>query len=285
MPLFSSERIFKLTASDAYLVKLAIGVVRNFLNYILHHDVCPEYADDVDSARAVCDQALDQIPSINAAWADAPGDFNVAARTLYCPDTERDSFYHGHEPMPQRRATIIFMATVATMDQDTVDAVVAANKTNAIKLVDTAEQAFEIVALHEPDEVATRNYLGVKDPTAGALGTIDPCGVVVLKPTFIQNGWDRGSPEYVASTLTWERLVLNQQVMRHLVVGMKLRLVVCTLNMGIKFIKEIIEICPSYYTFLPQELMLAYKEPIPSTRPARSADDPDVEDAEDADVV
>lgn len=285
LTLRSSERIFKLAGSDMRLIKMAVDLVQNFLNYVLHHDVCPEYASNIHEARAVCDQALDQISRIYGVWKDIPGDFNVAAQTLYCPSDE-DAFTAyswggASETMDRKRAIIVFMATIATMDYDVFDAVNTARASNAIEVVDTVDGAFEIVELRDPSQEILHQYRGVKDPTSGVPGTIDPCGVVVLKPTTIQDGWDTGhGPAVGPSTSAQENIILNCSVMRHLIAGMKVKLVVCTLNIGIKFIKEFKEVYPSYYTFLPQELMLGYKEPVPNTRPAPSADDLDAEDEE-----
>jgi len=264
---------------------MAVDVVQNFLNYVLCHDVCPEYATNIREAKAVCDQAIDQISRIYGIWSDAPGDFGVAGQTLYCYDYEDASatnYYDGAVvTMDPRRAKIVFMAYVASMDEESFTAFNKARISNTVEVVDTVEQSFEILELQEPSEDLIRLYRGVKDPATGVPGTIDPCGVAVLKPITIQDGWDVSpSPRLSPGTETPDNIVLNCSVMRHLLVGMKVRLVVCTLNTGIKFIKEFKEVYPSYYVFLPQELMLTYKEPVSNERPAPSADDLDAEEAQ-----
>lgn len=262
---------------------MAADLVQNFLNYVLHHDVCPEYADNIHQAKAVCDQALDQIPRIFGIWQAIPGDFSIAAQTLYCrkEGEEASPYYLGgaNKRMDHKRATVVFMATVATMDSDSVEAVCAASASNAIQVVDTAEGAFEILELRDPSEEVLQLYRGVKDPASGAPGTIEPCGLIVLKPITIQDGWDTGlCTDPVCGDGAQESLIINCSIMRYLMVGMKVKLVVCTLNIGIKFIKELKEVCPSYYTFLPQELMLNYREPVPNERPAPGMDDLEAED-------
>lgn len=274
-----------LVGSDLHLIKTTVDLVQNFLNYVLHHDVCPEYSADIRQAKGICDQALDQIPRIFGIWRDVPGDFSTAAQTLFCHGEEMEFtvYYSGgaKESMDRKRAVVVVMATLATMDDVSFDLVRKTWAANAIQVVEEVEQAFEIVELRQPSDEVVRLYLGVKDPASGVPGSIEPCGHVVLKPTTIQDGWDTGLFTSLAPGIgDQETLVLERSIMRYLIAGMKLKLVVCTLNIGVKFIKEFKEIHPSYYTFLPQELMLNYKEPIPSLRPAPSVEDPDVEDAQ-----
>lgn len=64
-------------------VKQVCAVIRNFLNYVLAHGVCPEYTKDVLAARKVCELAEKELWSIKQVQNLLPGDFNVAASTLY----------------------------------------------------------------------------------------------------------------------------------------------------------------------------------------------------------
>ncbi|KAL1845210.1 hypothetical protein VTK73DRAFT_868 [Phialemonium thermophilum] len=279
---FFSDRVITLASSNLAIVEVAVSVVQNFLNYVLYHDVCPEYAADIMRAKRVCDQARDQIPRLFALWDDLPGDFHAAARALYGTD-DRDEGASGsrrYEAMESRRARIVFWASIATMDKDVIDNVRAAKHSGGVRVVETVEQTFEIEEFRDPSDETLQKYYGVKDPASGAPGTMDPCGTVVLQTTTIQEGWDRPSADGERQGAVQEELLLNQKVRRHLVVGMKLKLVLCTLNVGVKFIREVKDIYPSYYTFLPQELMLHYKEPVPNDRPAPSAEDLDAQDAE-----
>lgn len=64
-------------------IKQVCAVIRNFLNYILSHGVCPEYTKDVLAARKICDTAEKELWAIRQLQPLLPGDFNVAASTLY----------------------------------------------------------------------------------------------------------------------------------------------------------------------------------------------------------
>lgn len=65
------------------LVDMATGTIRNFLNYILYHNVCPEHHSNILSAQAICDLARVEIWDALQATRLAPGDFNTACSTLF----------------------------------------------------------------------------------------------------------------------------------------------------------------------------------------------------------
>lgn len=74
---------------DEKEVKQVTSVIKNFLNYVLAHGVCPEYVKDVLAARKICDLAEKELWSIKQVQYLLPGDFNIAASTLY------GGFYEG----------------------------------------------------------------------------------------------------------------------------------------------------------------------------------------------
>ena len=68
---------------DSEVRKTAIGVLRNFYNYLLCHDVCPEYREQIVAARKVCDIAEGELPKLRQASHGLPGDFDKACSTLF----------------------------------------------------------------------------------------------------------------------------------------------------------------------------------------------------------
>lgn len=58
-------------------------MIRNFLNYLLHHDVCPEYKDQVYAARSLLDQADRELWLCVRAGRSLPGAFNTACSELF----------------------------------------------------------------------------------------------------------------------------------------------------------------------------------------------------------
>jgi hypothetical protein len=283
--LSSSERIFKLAGTDMCLIKTAADVVENFLNYILHHDVCPEYAEDVRKAKAICRDALDQITRCFRATWESPGDLSIACSTLFDHgkrkvfDPDSSSVRYN---MPLAQAQRVFFASLAV--HHFLFQQLGGKDIGSIEVVDEVKQTFEVTEIRPPDEQQTQAYLGVKD-MKGETGGIQPCGRLTLKPVDIEDGHDKGSSTGPAPNIgDEEEFVLDWSVLEHLTVSMKLKLVICILDNGFKFIKAFTDIRPRYYTFLPQELMLNYKEPVANEREAPSVTNPNagVEDAADA---
>ena len=73
---------------------------------------------------------------------------------------------------------------------------------------------------------------------------------------------------------------MEEETLKLFKLGMKMTLKVCGLNVGLKFIKTIRRLVPSFHTYLPQELMTGYKVPEPNERPA-----PSIYDVEEDDVL
>lgn len=269
------------------VIKLAADVVENFLNYVLHHDVCPEYADDVKKAKAICRESLDQISRCFQVTWEGPGDFNIACsalldhgkRRVFDPDSTSDEY-----SMPVEHAQRVFYASVAV--HSFLFQRMGGKPLKNLEAVDEVKQAFEVVDIREPDEQQAQTYLGVRD-IKGETGKVKPCGKLTLRAIDLDDGWDKGSFSGPAPGIgDQEEFVLDCAVLQHMTVGMKLKLAVCIVDTGFKFIKAFTDVRPRYYTFLPQELMMNYKEPVPNEREAPSVANPDVgvEDAADAKV-
>ncbi|EEP80355.1 predicted protein [Uncinocarpus reesii 1704] len=64
-------------------VDLVTSTIKNFLNYILYHEVCPEFKENIMAARSICDLAKDQLWKIQQLNTAAPGNFNMACSTLF----------------------------------------------------------------------------------------------------------------------------------------------------------------------------------------------------------
>lgn len=61
--------------ADSPEIGLAADTILNFLKYVRHHDVCPEYTENITQAMMICNQALVELPRVGAAGRVIPGDF------------------------------------------------------------------------------------------------------------------------------------------------------------------------------------------------------------------
>ena len=59
------------------------NIMINFYNYLLHHNVCTEYNDNILAARSICQLGAKELPLVLKADFLLPGPFNVACSTLF----------------------------------------------------------------------------------------------------------------------------------------------------------------------------------------------------------
>src|SRR5215469_6354019 len=64
-------------------IDLATRIMMNFYNYLLHHNVCPEYKDKILDARDVCVLAQTELPIIHTLDTTLPGPFNNACSFIF----------------------------------------------------------------------------------------------------------------------------------------------------------------------------------------------------------
>ena len=304
-----STRSYHLTNNTGACLRLthdAIDVVDNFLRYISCHDVCPEYQDDVNKARALCAQAAVELPACYSLVNSLPGDFNTACR-IFCPADENAGLWsdaglayrmdEGFDPLRVFLTTVALQPLVGAKAQALAD---DRKKLETLRVVSTEEMALELVDISQPSEGLVKAYAGVK-VKEGATGRIQPVGLATFRHCHIQDGWVRTRPSTAelaarppvsilleknlldmldAKPRVAEKLGTQENFLSlvDLEAGIKLRAEVCELSCGIFFFKHVHEVYPSFYTFLPQELMFGYKEPLPNPRPAPSVENPDADE-------
>jgi hypothetical protein len=293
-------------------IKLAIDTVLNFLKYVRHHDVCPEYADNLAEACKVCELADTEIPKIGAVGGAMPGDFNLACRILFCGTgktigiplaavTTDDVLYEEKTDENAKAlgawdtsiiapkdfdAERIFKATISLQEPGLIERVMNMSE-QPIQVVKTYEDAYAVKKIAFSNDETVDIYRGIKGKD-GQTRAISPVGQIVLVPTIIEDGWDNhptlaeGRADNPGKPVS---LYLEHSIMEDLKVGMKMRLVICELDIGFEFVKECSTVLPSFHTFLPQALMMSYKAPKPNERLPPSVDDPEAEDQQLYDIL
>ncbi|EFQ32054.1 argonaute siRNA chaperone complex subunit Arb1 [Colletotrichum graminicola] len=269
---FLSENLPTMTAWDYPQMGKAVGVLENFLTYVLQHDVCPEYDANVKEALAVCQRAKVELPQTHQALLFFPGEFNLALSELFCED-----YYFFGEGEFQRPANFapenVFKVALSTVgSQKQYEAVMEGLASKSVKVVSEEECSMEVVSVHRPS-TESRNL--VRSVALDQGGPFAPIGWIVAKPCLIEDGFDRG--EHFELSEKEETFFLDDAILSRLEPGFKLQLCVCELNIGIRFIKQARLVLVEWHTFLPQNLMLHFKEPVPNDRPPQSAAAPEAE--------
>jgi hypothetical protein len=184
---------------------------------------------------------------------------------LFCADDTEDVPHHDSE-MTKDHAERVFHATLAA--SEAIFNIV--KRTKVIKGIGDDVQAFEVDQISQSDEELIQNYLGVRN-MAGTPGNIKPCGRVTLpchRETDRSPGWlFAGRRSRPSARHRFPREHCSRSGPLGLHEGRNgMRLALCTLNIGFKFIKTITAVQPDYFVFSPQELILTYKPPRPTNR-------------------
>lgn len=291
-------------------LRLAADTILNFLKYLRHHDVCPEYTENINQAMEICTQALLELPKIGEAGRVIPGDYNLACRVLFCSTgvpLDPGDFNPGFELYEDRKTyeradgstvkypealdpwmtlptnfdpQLVFRSTIALQEPEHIARI--NDPSDPLRVINAFEEAYEISEIVFTEQQLVDMYSGISGAD-DTIRTIEPVGHIVLVPTIIEDGWDNhpthaeGRADNSGQPIS---LYMDHSVLGHLNVGMKMRVTVCELNLGggLEFIKEVAELLPSFHVFLPQSLMMHYKPPKPDTRPPPCAEDPEAED-------
>ena len=257
-------------------VKNYIGIIRNFLNYLLHHDVCPEYSYQVEAARKVCDQAQQELLQIIRARVMLPGTFNMACSEIFggvfqgmrnsdtqswLDEEERSRLSLGIEANLARQVFKIGFAAQATDEQ------VAKYK------ADGAIQRLGIIATEDVSLEVVDVAFGRSSPQVQALYSSEQAkGLPILGKLFARTWQDPSAQE---EDLTEEKELelarhppisieyefwVEDALLEQLFVGLKFQTTIRTLSFGQRFFDEFHALRCSFFTVLPNELMVGWRE-------------------------
>ncbi|KAI0458771.1 hypothetical protein F5B21DRAFT_405662 [Xylaria acuta] len=276
---FLSRTITDWYMYDEEAVRLAADLVKNFLNYVLMHDVCPEYKSNIISARNVCDIAPTELRYMHELVFRLPGIFNVAARSLFCEGGVKDlDDDENYEALVVFRLTAL-LSPLSEEAKQSREQILAHEDPTAIKVISTTEQTYQVLGIERPRHRDKKTI--IEQLTAMKLNVkLSAAGCLRVAPTIIAHGWgNMPRPEEVDFGNAKEvEFLLEDELLAMFEVGMKIHMTVCELNIGLRFIKEVHDLRVSFDTFLPQYLMTDWKDPVPNERPPPSVHNPNVEE-------
>ncbi|KAI1811374.1 Argonaute complex, subunit Arb1 [Poronia punctata] len=268
---FLSRTMTDLYMYDVRANETAADLIKNFLNYVLMHDVCPEYVENVMAARHVCDIAPTELRYMHELTAELPGSFNRAARSLFCEGNvnhlDQDANF---EMLVLFRLTALLWPLGQKVKQAR-EKILEAEDPTTIRVVSTTEETYRVVEIERP----RRKDIKAVEEQLEAMKQgrkLKPAGVIRVLPTVFEHGWGNmpRSDEMNFDDAEEEEIVLEDELLGKFEVGMKLRMTVCELNVGLRFIKDVHELRVSFDTFLPQNLMSNWREPVANERPPPS---------------
>ncbi|PHH84809.1 hypothetical protein CDD83_1337 [Cordyceps sp. RAO-2017] len=272
---FLSTSLVTMTNSCRSEMESGTAVVENFLRYILHHEVCPEYEDDVGGALRLCADARNEWPLLDRLRASLPGPFHTAAAELFSTSNSRDWDCRSYQQPGDFDARAKFYSACALLGETSTLRLAARGAD--VGVVREDDCAIEVVEIEQPSQVVAQQFrrlhLGGKP-----LG-MAPMGRVLFKQATIEDGWETPVvPMPVPDGAPGIWLYFDVTALADLRPGMKMALRLVELETGVTFVKSLLRIVPTYHSFLPQLLMKHYKRPRDDERPAASVHDPHAED-------
>lgn len=261
------------------------STLERFMDYLLQHDVCPEYSAEVLKTRNFCrHDANPELWSVAEASQRLPGDFNIACSTLfggqyaqgYDGDTywgdpdAAESFFVGIKPEEANQILHFGVAGSATEEVFALylDAV-NGSKTLEVISVETCA-GLEITRVEPPTAECKAIYTSksshfrpVGRVYAKAWKNPDAPPEDMTKKEREQAGRkdDHGKKKPKEKEYLFFIESIIQEDLR---VGMKLEATVRTLNCGLSFFDEFLILYPSFDTYLPNEAMVGWKKPRPT---------------------
>lgn len=277
---FCSTSLMALTDLSMPSVTKAVSVVESFLRYVLQHDVCPEYEDDIKGALEVCAKAMVEWPDLMTLEYKLPGAFNWAANGLF-GDTkdygEDDERSEEEKQLEKDAEKVIFFASLAMSEP----AIFASLSKGEHEVAREFTCTVQVASIHRPeaDIVDQVKRLQIGDKPLPILSAI---GKATFTQTIIESDMieRKGDNPFAEDKLT---LYFEDVHLALLKPGMRMRLEVCELDTGFCFAKRLYDAVPSFYKFLPQELMRFYKPPQENERLPPSAANPEGEAQEEED--
>ena len=253
--------------------------IKNFMNYLLHHDVAREYREDIYAARAVCDQAEEQLCRIRYLNRLLPGRFQTACSEVFGgslrglatrPDQDWDNLsteasknanndgmddLHEIGILPEKAKQTFAMGLAAQADEDVFKRYEQQSKAGTIRTARVIPDCgLQITDVIPPDDEIKTLY---KLPRAAGL---HPVGKVLAKkwypPSIPHN---TSPPPNSSSTKDDTRIftfVIENRILSQFFPGMKLLATVREMSFGITYFDTVHGVFCSFYDELSNGLMM-----------------------------
>ena len=287
---------FDLCSEEAITSKT--NIIRNFLNYILHHDVCPEYKDQVYAAKALVDQADKELWMVFQASNLLPGRFNTACSEIFggqlqglhlidLADQEwakEFSAVASSGISPEMAKQTFKAGLIARGEQHVIEAYKKQSDANKIKVISETPTGLEVTELLPAEPEVLELYR-----TAVGKG-LKPLGRMRAKTWYYpgappedlteeEEAAVAAAPKEIKEYELW----VEDNVLGLCFLGMKFITTIKELSFGVLYFDELRGVYASFYQMLPNDLMIGWRKIEKTWLPMREKADElkDVDDAKD----
>ena len=269
-----------------------MGIIRNFFNYLLYHDVCPDYKDQIYAARNMCDKAEKELWNMSLCKPMLPGDFNKACSEIFGGMyqgmwSENQEWMQGIDldsgigMSPHHARKVFKYALAANADDDTHATYQKQLKEKSTKIVRVNENTgFEVTDIVFANQETLDFYA---QPECAEL---KPTGKMKAKSWIIPSAADEDLTEEEEAALAakipkpkYYEFWVEDEILAKCVVGMKFEGTVTELSFGISFFDSLDAVRCSFSQSLSNGLMTEWREPerewLPMKKKGSAADGDD----------
>lgn len=261
----SSPFMASFTWKNPEIVSNATNVLRNFYAYLMHHDVCPEYNDQIQAAINVCYRAEEEFIKLNKLDAALPGDFNIACSTIH------EGHYFEIRPlnpdadwllpedkvgMPDKDARAIYLAgTLAHGTDDQVSKLIESTQTGIRLSVTSTEQlGLEVLRIESATSRAKEIYA---DPRLQS-SIVKPSGTLICRRWQVPHAPPRDLPQEMIDEIKSKKneiftFIVEDELLQFCFPGLKMEAVVMELSGGLKWLDMVVHVYPSFYKWTQNE--------------------------------
>lgn len=281
MKAFCSRRVKEIYGLESKeQTDMICSTLERFMDYLLQHDVCPEFKDDVLATRAFCRQAPAELWDLSEALRRLPGEFNIACSTLFEGSYGRNfdgETWWGNENevghvfvgmKPEEAQQVVKFGVAGAAEEKTYLnflAGVQGNTPSMFSVVKVQEQiGFEITRIQPPTRECTKIYTS-QSSHFRPVGRVyakrwhnpdsPPLDLTPAERDALATNPEAGPEEYV--------FLIEAILQSMLRVGSKVEATVRTLGCGVMFFDEVLNVYPSFDEFLANDLMVGWKKPRP----------------------
>ncbi|KAJ5939258.1 hypothetical protein N7466_002392 [Penicillium verhagenii] len=240
-------------------IEMATDTIRNFLTFLLFHNVCPEYKDDILQARKTCNIARLELSKSMKLIGHVPGDFNRACSSLFSAGYLSDDTSGIEKAQNTIKYAIAgtLPAEIATLFRQHVR-----DRDIQVQRIPDID-GFEVISVAKPEI----DVLAFYHAFTNGLG-LTPVGYVKAKSFR-----DPGKPETDLSTeerWDWDHgkapsheflFLIEQDQLDLYYPGLKVQTNVWRLNCGAYYFQGIYSTLPSFAANIGNDLMLNWKRP------------------------
>ncbi|KAL7267400.1 hypothetical protein RUND412_010017 [Rhizina undulata] len=230
-------------------LQLSARVVRNFLNYVIYHNVAPEYEYSVRDAIKICDLADKELCLTRHVSSRLPGDFNTACSTLFqgfYAGMRDDSYTWDSGPaaaigLTEEEAKKIYLSGLS--ERGTA---IQQERGINVKVISREFLSLEVVDIIFPGR-----------ETEGGTGLgrgVKALGKLILKV------WVPEGDEWPETQLDEFEIWLEKEVLQWTFVGMKMEARVHCLSSGVIWIDNVTAVKCSFYLHVESPVKSDLKE-------------------------